>query len=462
MSDLKGRAAIERLDRQSWQLSLLTIFVICVLGIFIVITHLDKLSGSPQDWWGRFFDGLTVNVLASAAFIFLFCVYVFWKNMELRRLRKTILADRRTLEGTAGSAEGTTPFLQVSSVISAQKELPATLELIVRESVNSLNGHRSTIFLADAEKGSLKAHSSYTPEAPHEQVSLLEEKELARKTLKQKRALLLTSPEDFAEFPNYGDRPKRITSFICIPLYSQGKAVGALSVALINGQRGFGDKDVQCLSVFANHASIALGNAELLEQARKGSDARGRQGITFEDLVSELPNRSRDELSRVREKIVSLLAANPAPENGNGAKSKSNPASPAAAGSGEQKETLKFEIEEGDLGQTEDLSSAGLFIRTSNPLDLGEQFLLRLHLPLGPAPVEISCKVIWTNKYGKESKNLHRGMGVKFLNLSADAHRRIEAFIQADKDPMTSEARQSLNHSPENGKSAGERSAVNV
>jgi uncharacterized protein (TIGR02266 family) len=459
MTDPRGLAAIERLEKQSWQLSLLTIFVICALAVFIVITHLEKLSGSPQDWWKNF-DFFNFNVLASAVVIFLFCVYVFWKNLVLRRLRRAFFMERMPPERIAG-AEHTAPFSQISSAMTAQKDLPVILELIARESLSALNGHRSTIFLTSGETGALKTHSVYSSDPSHEQVSLLEEKEIARKALKIKKPLLLAGPEDFSDFPNYGDRPKKITSLIAIPLASQGKGIGALSLALMNAQRSFSERDLQVLTVFANHACIAVMSSELLDQTRKASETRVHSERSLDDLFRDMESRSPDELKRVRDRMAGFLSGAAAAGNGNGVKAKDH--DPAGEGAVvEQKETVKFEIEEQDLAQTEDLSSAGLFIRTSNPLELGEQFLLRLHLPLGSGPVEVSCKVIWTNKYGKESKHLHRGMGVKFLDLTAAARKRIEDFIVFEKDTISSASKQEPNPSSGNGKNTAEGNGLHL
>ncbi len=95
------------------------------------------------------------------------------------------------------------------------------------------------------------------------------------------------------------------------------------------------------------------------------------------------------------------------------------------------------------MGFADDLTPGGVFIRTPNPMELGEQFLLKLHMSDGEGPIEMACKVIWTNKYGKESQHLRRGMGVKFLNPADDLQKRVEEFIrsQRKKEPSFSDRR---------------------
>jgi Tfp pilus assembly protein PilZ len=64
-------------------------------------------------------------------------------------------------------------------------------------------------------------------------------------------------------------------------------------------------------------------------------------------------------------------------------------------------------------------------------MELGEQFILKLNMSDGEQPIEVSCKVIWTNRFGRESHDSRRGMVVKFLNLEQKAQKRIEEYIRS-------------------------------
>lgn len=95
---------------------------------------------------------------------------------------------------------------------------------------------------------------------------------------------------------------------------------------------------------------------------------------------------------------------------------------------------LRVEYGDAFVGLADDLTAGGVFIRTSNPMELGEQFPLKVHFPDSREPVEGACNLIRTNQYGKGSQNLRRGMGVKFLNLQAGVQRRVEEFIKSQKN----------------------------
>jgi len=78
---------------------------------------------------------------------------------------------------------------------------------------------------------------------------------------------------------------------------------------------------------------------------------------------------------------------------------------------------------------TGDMSSAGLFLKTQNPLGEGEQFLLKLQLPDIPEPLRISCEVVWSRKYPEAGDKMPAGMGVKFVEMSRKDKDTLNTFL---------------------------------
>jgi Tfp pilus assembly protein PilZ len=300
------------------------------------------------------------------------------------------------------------------------------------------------------DTGILKNQFTHTANPVDEQVNLYEEKEVARKALRRGSPLLLREAKDFSDFFKYEERERKITSLLNIPISSRGKLSVALSVVLINGDRSFNENDLQFLSIFGHYASIAMENAYLQEEVRKGISFRKSYEGYLDDFLNQLQSLSEEERRRIEEHIGRLMPA-PAPgenqysepksglriakEDGDGT---SAPDVSIHRGADDPAEgMLKVEFEDLSLGVADDLTTGGVFIRTPNPMELGEQCVLKLHMSDGGGPIEVACKVIWTNKYGKESQHLRRGMGVKFLNLSDEIQKRVEEFIrsQEKKEP---------------------------
>jgi Tfp pilus assembly protein PilZ len=335
-----------------------------------------------------------------------------------------------------------TAIFQVSSALKNYKDPNKILEVISQESIHCLRGHRCTIFLLEAKGEALKIRFTHALDPRYQQVGLVEEKEIAKKTLRQGSPLLLSGPESFSRFFKYEERDNKITSLLSIPLVVKGKPVGVISEALINGSYSFDERSLRSISSLANFASLALETADLLEEIQKGSAVRTAYEGHLDNILNQLQSLSQKEQQRIDTHIIMIKAEQELDDN-EFLEQKTNGKVPWVQGSiilkDERRKDEKVEIkvrvefDEEHWGVTESLSMGGAFVLTTNPMDLGEEFLLRIHIPDGREAAEGECKVVWTNKYGKESNNLRRGMGIKFLNLQDENRIRIEEFIKAFK-----------------------------
>jgi GAF domain-containing protein len=330
-------------------------------------------------------------------------------------------------------------LLQVSSAIKGQKHISVVLEIIGREAARSLRASRATVFLVDETKGGLKTQFTYSPDPAGEKAGLLEEKEISRRTIAEKRPVLFREAKEFAEFFKHDDRELKITSFMSIPFGFQGKLAGTLSLSIINGKRAFSQSDLEFLAIFSNHASIAMQNQHLIEEVRKASGLQKNYEQHLDDLMGQLQSLSGEERRRIDNHIATFLSgfkgekreakhpATAATEGGNGG---IRLAGEMTFEDTELTEKVQVEIENKARRGARDLSQVAIFIPTANPRDLGEQFLLRIY-PVDDQPLELPCKVIFSNKYGQESQNLRRGMEVKFLDLPPELEKQVGDYIHS-------------------------------
>jgi len=352
------------------------------------------------------------------------------------------------LEEARAPREEIKALFKISTEVKANKDSDKVLELITQQALTSLKAHRTTVFALDEKSGVLKTLFTSASDPLHEQVGLFEEKEVARKVIKQKKTFSLQEAKDFSEFFKYEERERKITSLISIPIPLQGKNTVALSAATINGSRKFDEVALQLLSIFANYASLAAEMAYLQGEVHKGNNFRKEYEKHLDDILTQLLSLSNQEQRRIEEHIGSLFQSQtpkaadkkqaelPASERIE--KVDSPIALTGELGIHRQEgepvdEILRVEIEEESLNTTDDLINGGVFIRTPNPLDLGEYFPMKLYLSPAEDPVEVNCKVIWTNKYGHETKDLRRGMGVKFVDLEPKIQKRVEKQLQVLK-----------------------------
>jgi Tfp pilus assembly protein PilZ len=436
IEEAKTLKDIERLEKKDTQLWFLAIFMILLLTLFIVAVDFSVLNVSPGEMWKSLTAfRLSMLIFPAAILLLAFCGYVFSQKRKFGEMRRQIFIHKVKLERARGSMEEVVALAQISSAINNHKEFTAILEMIGRESLNCLKAHRSTVFLLEEKSGILKTQFTFTSDSLHEQVGLFEEKEMARKALRQKRPFLLREPGDFSDFLKYQERDRKITSLISIPLAWQEKSLGALTAVILDDDRQFTERDLQFLVIFGNQVSIAMETSTLGGEVRKGVSFRKNYEQYLDNILNQLQSLSDVERRRIEDHIgkllpASILGANPPLSEQNEEVVKGTlPVAEQAAFNQQADERVTKMLQ---------VDGGGFFIRTPNPLDLGEEFLLKLHLVEGEKPIEVECKVIWTNKYGKESRTLRRGMGVKFLNLSPEIQSRVETYIQSHKNQQFS------------------------
>ncbi|NWF55203.1 MAG: PilZ domain-containing protein [Syntrophaceae bacterium] len=333
-----------------------------------------------------------------------------------------------------------TAIFQISSALKSNKDTNKFLEMISQESLHFLRAHRSTFFSLDPKGEALKIKFTHALDPRYQQVGLVEEKEIAKRALRQSTPLLLAGPESFSRFFKYEERDNKITSLLSVSVGGKGKPVGVISAALINGNYVFDERSAKCISSLANFASLALEISDMLEEVQKGNSVRTAYEGHLDNILSQLQSLSQKEQQRINTHII-MIKAEQESDPHDFLESQVNGKVPWAEGTillkdeSREKERaeikVRVEFDEEHWGSTDTPNLGGAFVLTANPMDLGDEFLLKFGLPDGREPVAGECKVVWTNKYGKESEALRRGMGIKFLSLPEENRIRIEEFVKS-------------------------------
>ena len=188
---------------------------------------------------------------------------------------------------------------------------------------------------------------------------------------------------------------------------------------------------MKILSIFGQYASIAVENANLTAEVNKKIAVQKKFEEYSQRILEMLQEFSEEERKKIEDQVRNILF-----ERNKRGKEKIVLGSELGIERRQDERLdgiIQVEFEDHPLAETVNISGGGVFIRTNDPLDLEEQFYLKLHIPDGQEPAEVLCKVVWTNKYGKESDDLPRGMGVKFIKIKAQDKKRIEDFIQVKK-----------------------------
>jgi type IV pilus assembly protein PilZ len=113
---------------------------------------------------------------------------------------------------------------------------------------------------------------------------------------------------------------------------------------------------------------------------------------------------------------------------------------PPTAGERERREWRRVLVDlEVDYGNEDnylfayirDISATGIFVRTNTPEPPGTRLNLRFTPDGESDPLELEGEVIWINAYRPgHSESLHPGMGIRFVELTADQRRALAHLIK--------------------------------
>lgn len=76
------------------------------------------------------------------------------------------------------------------------------------------------------------------------------------------------------------------------------------------------------------------------------------------------------------------------------------------------------------------ISALGIFVRTEQPLQVGTRLKLRFTPPGAKTPFVLIGQVQWVNPIRVLAENPNPGMGIRFVELSADERERLVATIR--------------------------------
>ncbi len=323
------------------------------------------------------------------------------------------------------------------------------LEAVASEGLNLLQAHRSVIYVLDEPNQIFKAQCSLTSDAKYETLGESLESEFARKMTSFCEPGLVKSSKDFFEILNRESVHGQITSVASAPFSPNEKPMGALLAVRFQDQPPFNDFDQQVISLLADLISMRMEDFFLHQEMEKSDQLRKTHERYLDDLLAKLQTHFPlvAPVPQTTESLPSPLPQPPPRPEEEGADTgiegviSLQVADPRNRRQDERIETMvRVEFEDHDLGVTNNLSCGGAFVRTLTPLDLGEEFSVLLHLHDGHEPLALKCKVVWTNQFGSVTKDLQRGMGVRFQNLSAEKQKRISAYIEQQKAQRSAEA----------------------
>jgi PAS domain S-box-containing protein len=193
-------------------------------------------------------------------------LYVFEDVTERRRAEETLR--RRVAELAA---------LQATMLdITASHDLPTLLRIIVERAAFLLNAEGGGLYLCDPEKHQVRNVISYNTGEDYVGVTLKYGEGAAGLVAQTGQPLNI---RDYRTWPGRATVYEARNPFgavLSAPMIWQGQVTGVVHVLNFAEGEEFEDRDLELLTLFANHAAIAVENARLLAQIREQAQQVGK------------------------------------------------------------------------------------------------------------------------------------------------------------------------------------------
>ncbi len=172
--------------------------------------------------------------------------------------------------------------------ITAPHVLPILLQTIVERAVSLLNAKSGGMYLCDPDRREVHCVVSYN--TPHDyKGTVLKYGEGAAGIVAQTgEPLIIDDYRTWSKRAAVYEKDQPFSAVLSAPMIWQGKVIGVIHVLHKVESRHFTPDDLELLTLFANHATIAVENARLYQEALKEINKRKLMGETLEKERQEL------------------------------------------------------------------------------------------------------------------------------------------------------------------------------
>jgi PAS domain S-box-containing protein len=190
--------------------------------------------------------------------------------------------------------------------ITGSHDLPILLRTIVERATRLLGAPAGGMYLCDPEKQEARCVVSYN--TPHDYTgTVLKYGEGAAGIVVQTgEPLIVDDYRTWQGRANVFEEKRPFRALLTVPMIWQGRVTGVIHVLDDTASRRFTQADQELLTLFANHAAIAVENARLLEQEKHHAEELVRYSTSLERLVLERTKKLAAGERRFRE-LADLL-----------------------------------------------------------------------------------------------------------------------------------------------------------
>lgn len=267
--------AVERRRSELWVMAFLAVCVLAV-GLFLMTLSGDAAAESDAARIARH-PAFRIALLAATLGL---TGYVLEKERHLRRLTRLLLEERVLTAALSNRLKEVAALCEVGRAVNSVLALEDVLDIILSSALELLEGRSGSIMLRDDDKLEVLCERG---NAAIRGARVRIGDGVAGQVAARREPVLVSGRVASDE-----GRDTPVQSAVCVPLLNRGDLLGVLNV---NGtaERPFTEYDLRALSLFAEHAAMAIANSRLYEAER--------------DHVAQLM-----ELDRLKSEFVSTVS----------------------------------------------------------------------------------------------------------------------------------------------------------
>lgn len=161
---------------------------------------------------------------------------------------------------------------EIGRALTSTLDLPEVLRLVMARAQDLLRSSRISLLLLDERSNELRFEVATGPGSDRLAALRLKPGEGIAGWVVQERQSVLV--QDVSRDPRFSSRYDEVSgqtsrSLIAVPLLSKGRTLGAIEVVSAAGERELTPEDLSTVQTIADHAAIAIENAQAFERIRE-------------------------------------------------------------------------------------------------------------------------------------------------------------------------------------------------
>jgi len=190
--------------------------------------------------------------------------------------------------------------------ITGSHDLPTLLRTTIERAVRLLGAPAGGMYLCDPEKQEVRCVVSYN--TPHDYTgTVLKYGEGAAGIVAQTgRPLIIDDYRSWQGRADVFEEKQPFVAVLTVPMIWQDRVTGVIHVLDETASRRFTQADQELLTLFANHAAIAVENARLLEQEKHHAEELTRYTTSLEQLVLERTTKLSESERKYRSLVENI------------------------------------------------------------------------------------------------------------------------------------------------------------